>query len=497
MVRDTAILLRLYWRMDRRDGSGMPLVVNIFSVVLAIAGAVFSGFFGFAAGMVVTYSRAPVQIEEGVAPGAVLTLLFVSLLFAGFNQALRALFLSGDLERLLVAPINLRAVMTAKLLSRLPSTVLIMFILTVPALIAYGIVMDMGPFYYLAGAMVVAGAPLFSMAIGAIIAILLVLIFPVQRLNEYVSAVYILIGATVAFGIQLVSAFMRGDRHNSEPGIAASELLAALQRAPLPTLWAGHGMTSLGRGNWTTGGSELLGYLLITFGLFAVVVLLGDRLYLKGWLRMQASGVRKRGLDRGGGLLASGSLDNIIALKDWLLRIRDSRQMATLLGQMLGAVVIAFLFLRPRPDRINMLPLPALIDANALWWLQLPSPGVLAAGWILLIGWMIFSQTAATSLALEGASFYILKAAPVSARQVLRAKTVSILIPYAIVATGLLIASWVVLQYDLLWTPYAWCCLLLMGSGMLGFTTAMGFPWVNLKWEDPRRMNRGAVVFMG
>ena len=103
---------------------------------------------------------------------------------------------------------------TAKLLSRLPSTVLIMFILTVPALVAYGIVIDMGPFYYLAGVMVVAGAPLFSMAVGAIIAITLVLIFPVRRLNEYVSAVYILIGKGdwLAAGVLvIVVALVNGD----------------------------------------------------------------------------------------------------------------------------------------------------------------------------------------------------------------------------------------------------------------------------------------------
>ena len=82
---------------------------------------------------------------------------------------------------------------------------------------------------------------------------------------------------------------------------------------------------------------------------------------------------------------------------------------------------------------------------------------------------------AINSLAMEGKAFYILKAAPIGPGQVLRAKSFSVYVPYAFVATVLLVAAYFLVGFSLAWTPYAWLCLLIIGYGLLTFSTAMGF----------------------
>ena len=248
MVRDAQLLLRLYWRLDRRATHDLPLVVRLVGLVLALTMVGFSTLVGYGAGRLVTADNGSFVLAAGTVPGLLLTLLLFSLLFSGFNQALRALFLTGDMERLIVAPVRTPAVMTAKLLSRMPTMIKLTIVAVTPALIAYGVGIDAGPFYYAAGLLLVLGAPLFGLAIGAFLAMLLVRLLPLRRLNEYVSAAYIVLGMALALGVQLpMILYGRNQVHFDTQSIRAME--AAVERlgqVPLPSMWAGRGMVVSG-----------------------------------------------------------------------------------------------------------------------------------------------------------------------------------------------------------------------------------------------------------
>ena len=49
-------------------------------------------------------------------------------------------------------------------------------------------------------------------------------------------------------------------------------------------------------------------------------------------------------------------------------------------------------------------------------------------------------------------------------------------------------AAWFFVRYSAVWIPYAWFCLLIIGYGMITISTAMGFLYPRLDWDDPRRM---------
>ncbi|HMT21649.1 MAG TPA: hypothetical protein PKE20_10460, partial [Promineifilum sp.] len=210
MVADTWLLMKIYWLIDRREVTGQS-ALRILGFIVAAIGilfiSVFSALLGFGASFL-TRPELSTSLPLGIVPGVLLTFVLIGVLVFGMNQALKALFLSGDLDRLMVAPVHTRSVMIAKLLSRAPSNLLLLLLFAAPAFVAYGIGIGAGPIYYLLGGVMLLLAPLFGLSVGAIIAMLLVRVLPVNRLNELLTAAYALVGIIIALLAQLPRLFI-------------------------------------------------------------------------------------------------------------------------------------------------------------------------------------------------------------------------------------------------------------------------------------------------
>ena len=505
MWADTWLLMRLYWKIDRRGATGGSRW-RIIGLVAAFIGLFFIGATSAAVGYgasFLTRSDLPVSIGPGLVPGFLLTIVLVGVLITGLNQAVRSLFLSGDLDRLIVAPVHTRSVMVAKLLSRLPSNVLILLIAAAPAFVAYGIGLGAGPIYYLIGALLLLLAPLFGLAVGAIIAMLLVRWLPPNRLNEMLAASYAVLGIFIALIFQAPRFLLSSEAATQATVESLSGYAANLERLPLPTLLAGGGLVASAAGRLD--GSGLLGilfYVLLTLGLFAAVVFSADRLYLSGWLRTQSAGGKRRGLEERDGVFSGRSLAVTLGLKDWLLRIRDPRQLVSLLGSGVIAVVVGALAVF-RGNSGN----DSLLAAASSGAFQAPGafaaltagfqPGVIMAGWALFVGYVMLSNTAMSALALEGSSFPLLKAAPLRPRDVWAAKAWSMIIPTGAIFAVVFLASRLVVDFSLAWMPYGLAAGLLYVVGLTATNVSAGFRFANLGWVDPRRMTTSGGGLIG
>jgi hypothetical protein len=312
-------------------------------------------------------------------------------------------------------------------------------------------------------------------------------VLPAQRVSEYLGAASILIGVLIAIAFQLPRLLFDGEENGLDPGTAAalSDMISSVENIPLPSMWAGYGLVDLAQGRIVSALSGLSVYLLITAGFFAVTVLVANRLYLNGWLRMQGSGITRGGYTDQAGIFGSSSVEAGIASKDWFLRLRDARQLAGLASGIIFAIFFGFLMLRPDSDEGLM----SVSQGNAgdIFGVIF-SQGVLISGTILYAGWATFSRAATTALSLEGRSFYILKAAPVSPTTVFRSKVLSLVLPFAAGSMLLLLLAWFFLRFSALWIPYAWLCLVIIGYGMITISAALGFMYPKLDWDDPRRM---------
>lgn len=491
---DTLLLLQLYWRLDRRADGGMGRLIWARRMIVGTIVLAFSLFLGALLGVLVRAGDL-VGTRADVVPGVLLTLMLLGTSVAGFNQALQALYLSDDLERLLVAPIPARAVVTAKLLGRLPTVMLFMFALALPALLAYGYALHVGALYYPAAVLLVLAAPLFGISVGAIVAIYLVRLLPARRLSEWVGAASIVIGTVLSMLAYLPSMLRsRSAEMSAEAGAAISDALNGFGNVPLPSNWAGRALVDLGANRMTlSDAGGLTAYLLLTVGLFAATMLLADRLYLPGWLRMQSSGAHAQALTDEAGIFGGGSLDLILGYKDWLLRVRDARLMAAMFSGILITVVMLVFFLRPGADG-SLFELAEAFQGNGFVGVMF-ARGVLISGIIYFVAWSLFSRVASSALSIERGAVYILKSAPMHPAQLMRAKVLGVLVPFMLVVTVLLGTATVLLGLDLLWVLYAWLVLLIMGFGMIAFVVSLDFVFPKLDWDDPRKMtNRKAAL---
>ena len=490
MIDDTLLLFKNYWTIDRRGESRRTrlaqLIIYGVSFILAVA---LSAAIGAGAGSFITNPEMPLRIRLGTVPGLLLTVVLVATVMTGVNQALRALYLANDMELLFSAHIRTESVLTAKLLSRLPGTILITLILTIPALIAFGVTAGLGFGFYIAGTITLLLAPLFGLAAGALLAMLVVRVLPAKRVSEYMGAASILLGVLLAIGFQLPRLFFSAEDRPVNPQTveALNALVDNIQNMPVPTMWAGHALVDLAQGRIVQSLGGLSIYFLLTAGFFFLVVLLANKLYLNSWLRMQGSGVTRGGYTEEKGLFGSGSVEASIAVKDWLLRLRDARQLAGFVSGLIFALFFGFLLLRPGSQE-GLLNAAQNGSGTGTFLDVLFSRGVVISGAILYAGWITFNRAGITSLSMEGASLYLLKAAPVDPRTIFRSKVMGIVLPYTVICLLLLLLAWVVLRFNLVWVPYAWLCLALIGYGMLTISTSYGFQYPKLDWDDPRRM---------
>lgn len=502
MAVDTWLLMNLYWKLDRREATGRSRL-RVLALVLGWIGILFIGAMSAAVGYFVSFLTRPefsVPLPPGIVPGLFLTFVLLGVLFTGLNQSMRALFLSGDLDRLMVAPVHTRSVMVAKLLSRMPSSLLLLLLIAAPALIAYGIGIGAGPVYYLLGMFLLLLAPLFGLSVGAVLAMLLVRVLPVSRLNELMTATYALLGIGIALLAQLPRFLIQDDPEAMLESVSANRMTALIdtfERLPIPTFWAGRGLVALDAGQVDAAG--LLGiaaYVLVTLGLFTAIILTADRLYLSGWLKTQTAGGKRRGLETTGGAIGRRSLATTIGIKDWLQRLRDPRQLVSLVGGGFIAVVVGALAIfrgsGGQESLMTAVSQGSMTDADVTGPLAILlagfSPGVLIAAWALFVGYVFLSNTGTYALALEGPAFQMLKAAPIRPREVWYAKMWSVYIPFAVLFGVVLVVAWFFTRYSLPWLPYALLGGLIYGYGLLAACVSSGFRYANLNWVDPRRM---------
>ncbi len=112
----------------------------------------------------------------------------------------------------------------------------------------------------------------------------------------------------------------------------------------------------------------------------------------------------------------------------------------------------------------------------------------------------VFSRIAQTGISMEGRSYWIIKAAPISGRELLLGKFVGAMIPFTLLSTLLLVIAAFVRHFSLGGFLYGWFGILLLGAGMLAMDVGVSVPWANLEWDDPRKMHSGwggLLAFIG
>ncbi len=408
------------------------------------------------------------------------TLLFASmiiLLFSGFSSLLGELYLSGDIDMLLVAPVPMRAVFVVKFFSALlPQYIVIAFLLA-PALLGYGAGLGYGWTFVMSTILVLLMLPLLPASASALLVMAVVRVLPARRARDIVGV----LGGILTAGWFVANQFTP----EIAPRVADIRNVGALVRLNLPLLpsaWAGRALTAAGEGAWLTlavyGGL----FALLSLSIFALCILLAERLYYAGWSNVAVRGGKTRAQrpvqqrQRGDVWLERllGAPVAAIVQKDARLFSRDLRTLQQLIFPLAMAGIWTFRLV-VSPPRVEgaMAELSALTGLGIAFFLCLTLGNVLAG----------------PGVSREGRSFWLTKIAPVSGKQILLGKLVLAFLPYPTAGVFFLILLAALGQGTALTTLRDTGLLLMIGLGSSAIALSVGAAYPKLIWDTPNQQS--------
>jgi ABC-2 type transport system permease protein len=414
---------------------------------------------------------------------------FLGILLTSFGVLLQSLYLAGDMDFLLSAPIPIRAVFLTKLLQAILPNLGLMSLLSLPLLFGLGAMGGFHAAYYPLVVIALAALSLAGAGLASLLVMGIVRLFPARRVAEVLGFV----GATLSI-LCSQSGQLAGDANRDQMARTA-EWLARFDTPWSPLAWAGRGVVQIGHGEWLPG-LAMLGLTLALAGVvFLFALTMAERLYYTGWASLSTVRTRRRAArpavsrpGRGAGARRASPVWAIV-LKDFTVLRRDLRNLSQMVTPIVLGIVYTVLLIRgggePPPGR-----------GEAPGWFMEGFRDVLSYGDVaiaMFVGWVLLGRLAAIAFSQEGRSYWILKTAPVSAARLMAAKFASAFLPATALGWGFVLVLTVVRQSSFGHALFSLAVVAACFFAATGINLAFGIAGAVFEWEDPRQMQRSAA----
>lgn len=414
---------------------------------------------------------------------ALFTVLMVGVAFSVLTSAISTLYGSTDLPLLLGLPLPAASVFGLKVGETYLTSAALPAVFTLPVLVGLGLERQAPPAYYLLSAAAVLALYAIPVALGALLALVLMRLAPAGRVTEVATAVSVAAAAGLILGLRA----LRPEQLSAMSPDEFERLLARLAELHigwLPTRWASGAVWRALRGELSMGALALAA---AAVAALAVVAWAAARAYRSGWFRA-LDGVGPR---RGPGPLPAAAWERPlarlgagggIAVKDLRLLARDPGQWSQLL---VLAALAGVYFISTASVAVQMQRFRDVVGALNLAFL-----GFLMAG--------VGVRTSFPLVSLEGEGFWMLQTGPVRARQVVMAKFWGALPVMLLLGGGLGIAVAGRLGVSAplaLATPVAGLCAALAITG-LGVGLGAAFPRFDATNPAEVPMSTGGLLYM-
>lgn len=367
-----------------------------------------------------------------------LSLFFLSftgvLLFSNVVTSLASFYLSDDLPIVNAAPIDRLRIFYARLVETVAGSSWMVVVFGAPVLLAYGVVHDAGPAYYL---LALAVGPLYFLipaAIGVTVTTLLVNIFPARRARDL-----LMILGVVFLGLAFLMFRAIRPERLVDPNAFANlaqffGALAVPDSSWLPSTWATRalGLAMRGRSGWFAPAGTLA---LTSGALVFLCAWLTSALYFSGWSKAQEG--RRATLNRFQGEWLSrmavrllGARGGAILAKDARSFFRDAGQWSQLL-LLLALVAIYLMSIKALP--FDVLTFDSRNYRNAVAYLNLGMGGFVLAA--------VSARFLFPAVSAEGRAIWIVRSAPMGARDLVFAKFAGGLLPILVVGEVISLSS--------------------------------------------------------
>lgn len=414
--------------------------------------------------------------------------LLASMTLSATLNSLSALYLSADLPWLAVRPLPWRALYYTKLLEVYGLSAWMVLAFGAPVFVAYGVFFGAAPAYYLVAVAALVALALIPSALGMALVSLLVNLLPARRFRD------VLVFATVAtlFLVFIAARGLQLERL-SDPQAAErfAGALVGLQLSwatYLPSSWMAEALRPLLRGqalDWRP-------LLVLGAAALATAVLgqwLVELLFARGLSRALGSqpplAARTRLWRALLGLYLWPWPRRLAALarKDLLTLLRDSTQWSQIM--VLGAVVVIYV--------VNVQAFP--VDQMVLFGLQQEQARDLLGYLNISLTGLVMAAVGArflfTGISLEGQAVWLLRSAPLRARDVLAAKLAVGLPPCLAIGLALdALTNWILRASPQVWLA-GWLITPVLGLGIGGLGVGLGALLPNFRAANPAKIVAG------
>ncbi len=369
----------------------------LLALFLAVA-VVFIGGGAFAVGA--TAGQFLPAARDSILAGG-FTGLSVLMLVVGFPTVIASLFVGRDLLQLVLAPVRTAEIFAARLVLAMSANLLISGILLM-ATLGVGFGSGAPAVYFVLAVVLVFVLVLVVTALQALLMSLVLQWIPARRARDVAAAVAGLAGAGfyLAWNLSLRQSFSA----RSHPDL--SNLTSLVQRIEwLPSAWPGHALSGVITGDYGAAATWLLFTLLLAALVMGAAAILYERTLLAGLgVFGGPQAVWKRGASKQQIVVArsgAGSPSRAIARKDWLSYRRDIRRLSRLLPAFLFPIGYGLTFFRPGRSISG-------------FWTEVFL--------VAFISMFLSSALATPSIPSERRGFQLLRMAPMTMWQVIRAK---------------------------------------------------------------------------
>src|SRR4030043_399127 len=417
----------------------------------------------------------------------VLLIFFSILLFSNLLTSLSTFFLSEDLPLILSRPVSQTGLYCARLVETIIYSSWMVVFFLVPVFAAYGWVyrasVSFGFYLVLPAAFI--PYLIIPAAIGILITMILVNVFPARSTKD----VLILIPIFFAAGLYFFGRFMKVEIP-ADPFSAAGLVehlkiwLNVSSRPFLPSHWVSESLTPfLKNAPGTTG--FFLGRLWLATGAAVAVGGGGSRMiFFPGWTRSQEA--RKVYLSRSiffNRLLGIVSYPlpppiRALAIKDCRVFFRDPLQWSQLI--LLTVLVVVYL---SSFAVLKFHKTPNFFIQNLISFMNIGLAGFVLA--------TISGRFAFTSVSQEGFPFWVIRSTPVSLRTFLWNKFWTNLVPLLVLAEAINFISGWFLKSTLFTMILSSVTLFFMTFGIIGLAVGIGAIYPRFKLDNPARMAVG------
>lgn len=424
---------------------------------------------------------------------------FLGILLTSFGVLLQALYLAGDMDFLLSAPLSIRAVFITKLLQAILPNFGLISIFALPVLFGLGISGRFNLLYYPLVIIMLACLALAAAGLSSLLVMFIVRLFPAKRVAEILG----FIGALASFICSQSGQLANFDHVTQDQASQMFSMVSRFNNPWSPLAWAGRGLIDVGEGRLISG----VGFCLLAFGMatliFGVALTTSERLYYSGWASIRTTPHKKKAAR----LSRKRSASPLVALaerrvpaviravmvKDYLVLRRDLRNMSQLVTPLIFGIVYAAMFLRGGGQ-----PSLGRGEAPALFNEILKNIFVYGnVGISLFVGWMLLARLGGMGFSQEGRSYWLLKSAPVTVSQLILSKFLVAFLPTLALGWAFLLAISLIQRVNLSVVLFTVPVVALTIAGNAGLNLTFGITGANMDWEDPRQMQKGGSGCLG